>query len=419
MRLWPFSKKESATGAAMVMTPGQAAWSNRNYKSFAEEGYQKNVVAYRSIARVSEAVASVRWTVWRGDVELTDHPIIELLERPNPMQSGAEFFQALTGFLMIAGNSYVERVRVGSDIREMYPLRPDRMKVIPSNNGFAQAYQFCGANSKTVKWEVDPKTLQSDILHLKTFNPTDDWYGLAPIEAGAFAIDQHNESMQWMQALLQNSARPSGALATKDDKELSDEAFARLKAQIEQQYSGAKNAGRPMLLEGGLNWQQMGLSPTDVGIIEAKYSASRDVCLAFGVPPQLLGIPGDNTYANYAEARLAFWEDTILPLISRIAGDLNGWLAPLYGDIEIRPDLDQIPAIVDKRKTLWDMADKSTDLTINERRELKGFEPIEGGDVILVPSGNINLSDAARPLIDDLPTDDEQAIKAAYGQKAT
>lgn len=419
MRLWPFSKKESATGAAMVMTPGQAAWSNRNYKSFAEEGYQKNVVAYRSIARVSEAVASVRWNVWRGEAELTDHPLIELLERPNPMQSGAEFFQAVTGFLMIAGNSYIERVRVGSDIRELYPLRPDRMKVIPSNSGFAQAYQFCGANSKTVKWDVDPKTLQSDILHLKTFNPTDDWYGLAPIEAGAFAIDQHNESMQWMQALLQNSARPSGALATKDDKELSDEAFVRLKAQIEQQYSGAKNAGRPMLLEGGLSWQQMGLSPTDVGIIDAKYSASRDVCLAFGVPPQLLGIPGDNTYANYAEARLAFWEDTILPLISRIAGDLNGWLSSLYGDIEIRPDLDHVPAIVDKRKTLWEMADKSTDLTINERRELKGFEPIEGGDVILVPSGNINLSDAARPLIDDLPTDDEQAIKAAYGQKAT
>ena len=394
--------KESATGAIMVMNPGQPVWSPRDYKSFADEGYNNNVVAYQAINRIAEAIGSVRWTAWRGETELTESPFLDLIKRPNPMQSYQEYLMAKVGFLMISGNSYEERVVVGGQPRELYNLRPDRMKIVPASNGIPASYCY-EFNSRKIFWDVDPLTLQSDVMHTKLFNPINDWYGMAPIEAGAFAIDQHNEAMKWMQSLLQNSARPSGALVTKDGESLSDDNYTRLKAQIQEQYQGASNAGRPMLLEGGLSWQAMGLSPTDMGIIESKYSSARDVCLAFGVPPQLLGIPGDNTYSNYAEARLAFWEDTVMPLLDRISADWNKWLGPFFGDQELRADLDKIPAIADKRMTLWDMADKSTDLTINERRELKGFEPIEGGDVLLVGMGQISLGDATAPL-DTAPT---------------
>lgn len=411
--------KESATSSIMVMNPGQPVWSPRDYKSFADEGYNKNVVAYQAINRIAEAIGSVRWTAWRGETELTESPLLDLIKNPNPMQSYQEYLMAKVGFLMISGNSYEERVVVGGQPRELYNLRPDRMKIIPASNGIPASYCY-EFNSRKIFWDVDPLTLQSDVMHTKLFNPINDWYGMAPIEAGAFAIDQHNESMKWMQSLLQNSARPSGALVTKDGESLSDDNYTRLKAQIQDQYQGSSNAGRPMLLEGGLSWQAMGLSPTDMGIIEAKYSSARDVCLAFGVPPQLLGIPGDNTYSNYAEARLAFWEDTVMPLLDRISAEWNKWLGPFFGDQELRADLDKIPAIADKRMTLWDMADKSTDLTINERRELKGFEPIEGGDVLLVGMGQISLGDAAAPLDvappdpvppnpEDEPLDDEEA----------
>ena len=247
--------------------------------------------------------------------------------------------------------------------------------------------------------------------HLKLFNPLNDWYGMSPIEAGAYALDQNNESMAWMQALLQNSARPSGALTVKDGGTLADENFNRLKAQIEEQYSGSVNAGRPMLLEGGLEWQQMGLSPSDMGIIESKFASSRDVALAFGVPPQLLGIPGDNTYANYAEARLAFWEDTALPLLDMIVHDWNAWLGALYG-VTIKPDVDAIPAIAEKRLSMWQMADQSKDLTINERRALKGYGPIEGGDVLFVSSAEIPLGMAGDTSL-DMTIDEMKAV--AYG----
>jgi HK97 family phage portal protein len=262
---------------------------------------------------------------------------------------------------------------------------------------------------------MDPRTLTCDVRHLKLFNPLNDWYGMSPIEAGSYAIDQNNEAMNWMQALLQNSARPSGALTVKDSGTLSDENFNRLKAQIEEQYSGSSNAGRPMLLEGGLDWKQMGLSPDDMSIIETKFSSARDVALAFGVPPQLLGIPGDNTYSNYAEARLAFWEDTALPLLQMIVNDWNNWLGSIYG-VEIKPDIDSIPAIAEKRLSMWQMADQSQDLTINERRALKGYGPIEGGDVLFVSSSEIPLSLATEPAPEPLSPDLVKAL--AYGSKA-
>jgi HK97 family phage portal protein len=288
------------------------------------------------------------------------------------------------------------------------------MKIVPSSNGIPSAYEYTLGQNK-VRWEMDPRTLECDVRHLKLFNPLNDWYGMSPIEAGSYAIDQNNEAMNWMQALLQNSARPSGALTVKDSGTLSDENFNRLKAQIEEQYSGSSNAGRPMLLEGGLDWQQMGLSPDDMGIIDVKFSSARDVALAFGVPPQLLGIPGDNTYSNYAEARLAFWEDTALPLLQMIVNDWNNWLGSIYG-VEIKPDIDSIPAIAEKRLSMWQMADQSQDLTINERRALKGYGPIDGGDVLFVSSAEIPLSMANEPIPEQLSPDLVKAL--AYGSKA-
>lgn len=406
-------RKESAASKLMVVSPGQPVWSPRNYGSFAKEAYGKNVVAYQAINRIGDALASVKLGIYRGETELADHPLSALLKRPNPLQSYGDYMRAKVGFLLLSGNGYEERVTVGKDVRELYQLRPDRMTIIPGTNGAPLAYEY-NVNQRKHRWEVDPRTLDSDVRHLKMFNPLSDWYGMSPIEAGAYAIDQNNESMAWMQALLQNSARPSGALTVKDGGTLSDDNFTRLKTQIEEQYSGSANAGRPMLLEGGLEWQQMGLSPADMAILETKFSSARDIALAFGVPPQLLGIPGDNTYANYAEARLAFWEDTALPLLGMILDDWNAWLAGPQ-KVEIRPDTDSIPAIAEKRLKMWEMADASTDLTVNERRAMKGYGPVPGGDVVLVSSAQIPLS-MAGDTPEPVQNLDPATVKAlAYG----
>lgn len=405
--------KESRVAATMVVNPSQPVWTPRDYASFAKECYTQNVVGYQAINKISEAVSSVSWELHtpRGEL-ITESPLLDLINNPNPNQSGVQFLTEYVGYLMISGNSYVERVSVGAEPKELYNLRPDRMTVKMDASGAVQQYCY-KVNQRTTLFEPE------EIRHLKLFNPVHDVYGLSPVEASAYGVDQHNEAMKWVQSLLQNSARPSGALST--DTDLSDENYNRLKTQLEDQYQGSGNAGRPMIFENGLTWQSMGLSPSDVGIIDTKNSAARDICLAFGVPPQLLGIPGDNTYSNYAEARLAFWEDTVLPLLGMIAADWTAWLG---GGLEFKPNLDEIPAIVDKRETLWQMVEATQSLTVNEKREAMGFEPIEGGDVLLVNASQIPLADASLNLDDispnptDMEAEDEELVMKALARIA-
>lgn len=368
--------KDSAAAATLVMSPGQAVWTPRDYANFAKEAYARNVVAYQCINRIGHALGAVDWTAWRGDVEVTESPLLDLLARPNPKQTTASYLMERVGYEMISGNAYQERVTVGAEPRELYNLRPDRMKVTPDASGHVRRFTYEVGGRKVI-WEVDENG-DADVWHSKLFNPVNDWYGQSPIEAGAYGVDQHNEAMQWVQSLLQNSARPSGAL--KSESELSDDQFHRLKAMIEEQYTGSGNGGRPMLLEGGLDWVGMGQSPADMQIIDTKNSAARDIALAFGVPPQMLGIPGDNTYSNYQEARLAFWEDTVIPLARRIADEWTIWLGPQFGDLRIKPDFDRVPAIAEKKQTLFDIAGSAPFLTVNEQRELVGYEPLANGD---------------------------------------
>ena len=123
----------------------------------------------------------------------------------------------------------------------------------------------------------------------------------------------------------------------------------------------------------------MTLTPKDMDFIEAKHVAAREIALALGVPPMLLGIPGDNTYSNYQEATRSFWRQTVLPLVNRTAKALSAWLAPAYGaGLELRPDLDPIEALSSEREALWTRIDKASFLTPNEKRAAVGYGPIDG-----------------------------------------
>ena len=180
-------------------------------------------------------------------------------------------------------------------------------------------------------------------------------------------------------ALLQNSARPSGALVIdpKSGTGLDEAQFVRLRESIREEYAGPGQAGLPMLLEGGLDWKEMSLSPREMDWIEGKHTSARDVAMVLGMPAQMLGIPGDNTHRNMEEARLWLWEQTIIPLLDFILSDLNWWLAPLFGeDLTLAFDLDEVPALVSRRHVLWDKVSLSDFLTVDEKREAVGYEPL-------------------------------------------
>lgn len=390
-----FQQKQSRTTRAVVATTlGQPVWSPRDYAAFAREGYQSNVYVYAAVRQIAMAVAGIPWIVYRRGrlrvEELDDHPLAQLLSRPNPMQGGARFFEAVVSYLYLAGNAYVEAVGpTGGTPKELYALRPDRMRVIPGNSQNPVAgYQYT-VGVETVIFRPE------DVLHLRMFHPHDDWYGMSPIEAAARSIDQNNESRAWNVALLQNSARPPGALVT--EHELTEEQYHRLKEQIREQYAGARNAGRPLLLEGGLEWKSLGFSPADMDWLEGLKLSAREIAIAFGVPPELIGDTANKTYSNYREARQAFYTETVLPLMDWLRDELNAWLVPKFGDdrIYLDYDRDEIEALQEDRAAVWERAMEAVKigvLTPNEARVLLGYEEVPGADVLMVPGNMMPLA---------------------------
>ena len=376
-RFPPETKDSAARTLVALTTAHRPQWTPRDYESLAREGFARNAVAYRCVRMIAEAAASVPLVVFEGGVRAPEHPLQRLLDRPNPEQGAADLMEAFFGALQTAGNAYLEAAQSDPDAApdELYALRPDRMKVIPGPRGWPEAYEYAVAGrSVRLAREADGWL---PVLHLKLFNPTDDHYGFSPLEAAAFAIDVHNASGAWNKALLDNAARPSGALvyASRESADrLTEEQFERLKAELSEAHTGAQAAGRPLLLEGGLDWRPMSLSPADMDFIEGKHAAAREIALAFGVPPQLLGVPGDNTYANFKEANGAFWRHTVVPLAERAARALTGWLGAKFPGAKVALDLDAVPALFAERDALWARLEAASFLTPQERRRLAGVE---------------------------------------------
>ena len=385
----PAEHKQSAAGRLIALhNTGQPRWTPRNYQALAKQGFSENAIGYRCIRMIAESAASVPWLLYGRDGEgkkciLDEHPLLDLLARPNPASDCASLLEAFYGTLQVSGNGYLEACILDNQVRELHVLRPDRMKVIPGPNGWPRGFEY-GVNGRTVRFDQDGGQIVPPVLHMRLFNPLDDHYGMSPIEAAARGVDIHNASGSWTKALLDNSARPSGAVVYKGPEgegNLSDDQFARIRAELENSYQGSQNAGRPMVLEGGLDWKQISHSPKDMEHIEAKHVAAREIALAFGVPPMLLAIPGDNTYANFAEASRTFWRQTVLPLVARTAAGLTHWLRPAFGnDLTLGFDRESIEALSTEREALWSRLGEADFLTINEKRSAAGYPPVTGGD---------------------------------------
>ena len=200
------------------------------------------------------------------------------------------------------------------------------MKVIPGGDGWPEAYEYtAGGHSvrfagEAVEGSADPARAAVPPRQRPLRHEPDRGGG------GRDRYPQHGR------ALEQGAARQLGAAVgalvyTARDGQLTGEQYERLEGELETGFQGARHAGRPLLLEGGLDWKPLSLSPKDMDFVEAKHAAAREIALALGVPPMLLGIPGDNTYSNYQEATRSFWRQTVLPLVNRTTKAFSAWLA--------------------------------------------------------------------------------------------
>ena len=369
-------RKASAVGRVIAWgNAGRVAWSPRDTARLTRTGFQGNPVGFRVVRLIAEAAAALPLVCQTAAQRFEAHPVLDLIGRPNGAQGRAEFLEAVYGYLLLAGNAYVEAVPgAGAVPGELHVLRSDRMNLVPGADGWPVAYDYT-VSGRTHRYDVTGE--MSPICHLKTFHPQDDHYGFSPMQAAAVAVDVHNSASSWSKALLDNAARPSGAIVYKGADgaaSLSSDQYDRLVSEMEAHHQGARNAGRPMLLEGGLDWKPMGFSPSDMEFQKTKEAAAREIAIAFGVPPMLLGIPGDATYSNYQEANRAFYRLTVLPLATKVMADLAHWLSGFAGEaVELKPDLDQVPALASERDQQWARVAAAEFLTVAEKRMLLGL----------------------------------------------
>lgn len=375
----PPDTKGSALGDLIAIYGGGSTWSSRHPAALAKNGFSRNPVVYRCVQMIAEAAASVPLFSRRGDERLIAHPVAHLLRQPNPDEPGHSFLESLYGHLEISGNAYIEMVEGLDGPAALYLLRPDTVTVETGADGWPRAYLHkVGGKTRRLEKMTDGR---SRIIHLRFFNPLSGCEGQSPLSVAANAIDLHNAATTWNKSLLDNAARPSGALIYRGPEgagNLTGEQFDRLKAELAETYQGQRRAGRPMVLDGGLDWKPMSLSPAEMDFRELKHGAARDIALAFGVPPMLLGIPGDNTYANYSQANIAFWRQTVLPLIGKVADGLALGLG--YDGVEVAYDPDAIDALHQSRLDRLRMVLESDVISEEEKRLALGY-PAERGSV--------------------------------------
>ncbi len=418
-RLTRAEAKASATGPLMMRVVQQAAnWMKRDSLTFAKEGYTQNVITYRCVRLLSRSAARVPWCLEdiKTGEKINEHPMLDLLRRPNPVdRSASAFFERAFGFYLIAGENFMEGVGpVTGPPMELYANEPWQMEVKPGDTVPSQ-FIFRAGGGKVV-WDVDALDGASDILHTKMFNPLDRWRGMSPIQAAAFSIDQHNAAGEWNASLLQNGAQPTLALiykGTGDNPILTTDQRKVVREEIDKFWAGPGNAGKVQLVPGNFDMKAVSATNKEMDWLLGKQLSAKEIALAYDVPEQLVGVEGSQKFDNYAQARLALWEDGVLPLMATFGEDLGFWLGPAFDldmtKMRLTHSLDDVEALSPRRQAKWDRAASSSGFTsINDRRQMVGLEPKGELDDETNPHNQILISATMVPASIDFDDDEPE-----------
>ena len=363
-----FGRKSAAMPAAL---PAWAALARNVEHEACPHGYQarvnevfvSNPVGQRSVRLVSGTVAAL-------PIDVIEGPALAQTVGLRP-----RLLETIATHLLLQGNCYLFCVEGPDGLAELVPLRPERVSLTLDERGWPTGYVYRAGGGRPTRYNRRDGMSRTQIIHLRALNPTDDHLGLGCLDAAISAACLHNRATRWNRALLDNAARPSGAMVydPPDGSSLTAEQLGRLREQIDQHFAGGMNAGRPLLLEGGLKWQALGLSPNDMDFVSLKEAAARDIALAFGVPPVLLGLPGDTAYANLREAGRALYRQTVLPLAERILEGIAEGLRDWLGPVRFAVDLDRVSELIEDRERLWQRIEAASFLSRDEKREQLGF----------------------------------------------
>lgn len=398
-KLFQREEKANPTGASLMVggSAGFLKWTDK--RAFVEEGYQRNPIIYMAVEEVAKAMAGLHFELKSGDDYIEDHPVLDLLSRPNPMQGGKEFIKACFVDYLTQGEMAIAQPIGQKQPAELWRVDPSEVEVKAGKGGIPAAYVHRRSGVETTFPVRGLTTPRSDLFFYKRFNPRDYWRGQSPLMAGGIAGDIHNRGAEWNYSLLKNAAKPSGIISFDGDP--SADTIAKLKEWFKRAFMGSENAGEIPVLTGGAQWSQTSLSPMDMDFSTSMTEAKKMIAGVYGVPLPLI----DNeaaTFANMDTAKERFYTDTVIPLANEFLEAFGSWLLPVFGDdLELCIDMDDIPALDATRERKFNRILKAVSaglLTIDEARDEIGYEPMD-------------------PAEQD-QEDVEDAAKTAYGRAA-
>ena len=384
-----------------LSTDKNPRWTKWTGKNAVDEGYKASVWVYATINKKARAAASVPWYVYKknakGEYErIENHPLQLLIDKPNPFTSRNNMVERMIMQLELAGNALHHVVTIGGVPVELWNIMPDQIKPIPHETKFIENYKYTGKTNTSENIQVPAK----DIIHHMYLDPSNPYWGIAPLQVAAKTVDTDVEAVSWNKVALQNRAVTDGAFTIQNP--LTTQQYQELRQQIREQHQGAQNARTPWILGGGAQWNQMSLSPADMDFINGRRMTREDICAVFSVPPPLVGILDKANYANMQEARRVFWLDTVIPLLDDLKESFNRSLTPLFGeDVELDYDTSSVDALAENVNEKIDAANKLWGMglpfnAINNRLDL-GFDEVEGGDIGYLPASLLpaNMAQAA------------------------
>lgn len=335
---------------------------------------------YFALDKVAQRVASVEPQLYQlksgGEVdEIDDHELLSVLYRANPQQTKHDLFYLLVMYLRIWGTAPVYVETNGKRVVNLWPLRPDLVRVNQDKKGNIVNYEY-----RVAGIDNPEKFKPEEIIYIRKPSPANPMTGFSVLFASALDINADFAAVLWNTYVMENSAEPGGVLST--EEELTDEQFARVKDQWQARYSGPTNAGRTAVLEKGLKFEKISQTPAELDFINGRKFNKETILTQLGLPPSLID-PVSNR-ANAETAERFFSKETVEPIARLIFDQLNEFFVPKFGD-NLWLDFKTMVGEDEEQLRLEHQAGLNNWLTINEIREARNLAPLDGGDVLYMP----------------------------------
>jgi phage portal protein BeeE len=379
---WLWSKQAPppavVTNGAGVASATNAQISLDRMSSDMLREYVRSIYLWRSVDMIGQMSSSVALEVHAEEgaaLGPVEQKVADVLTRPNPQWTGAALQYFVAASLAVTNRAFLKQVRGTNGnspvILELWPVNANEIAIRYLNN----TKMIAGFEHTTTKgqvyYPVDPETGDCDLLYVN--RPVLNWQAdKSPASVAAAPAEVFTRILQRCADIVSNSSNITGVLST--EAEVGDKVVHDVKAGLDRFKLTGKDSGGTMVTANA-KWVMTRLSedPSTALSVEIKDSLARDVVMTFGVPTQLVGLPGQDTYNNMAMARVGFLTDTILPgYINLYVSALNHALLHASA-AEIRVDITHIPAMAQARLQLVDIARNATMLSVNEQRALLGY----------------------------------------------